>query len=145
MSTATSGSSFQAAAGAQGRQFALQCDSLLATYGFSLSGAHHVPGVGVEVDQAAVSPHGARIWFEYKGSIQGNRPGLLRTDTLKKAIANGALIGAVADHPPYIVLTSHLPTAGAGHEMLTTALRLGYLADVVCIYDANEQLRLRDL
>ena len=37
------------------------------------------------------SPGGQVVWFEYKGSVQGTRPGLLRTDTLKKAIANGAL------------------------------------------------------
>ncbi|HZJ27999.1 MAG TPA: hypothetical protein VFF40_13470 [Acidimicrobiia bacterium] len=138
-------SSFQSSSVAQGRQFAQQCDSLLGGYGYTLEGSRKVPGIGVEVDQIARSPGGTKVWFEYKGSIQGTRPGLLRTDTLKKAVANGALIAGLEDHPPYIVLTSHLPTGGAGQEMLETANRLGYFADVVCIYDPKDQLRLKEL
>jgi len=137
--------SFQSTSSAQGRQFAQQCDALLATYGFLLEGPTKVPGIGVEVDQVATSSRGQRVWFEYKGSIQGSRPGLLRTDTLKKAVANGALITAIEEHPPYIVLTSHLPTAGAGLEMLNTAVALRYFTDVVCIYDPSDQARLKHL
>ena len=40
-----------------------------------------IPDLGVEIDREAVSPKGGVIWFEYKGSLQGRRPGLLRTDT----------------------------------------------------------------
>lgn len=137
--------SFQSSSVAQGRQFAQQCDALLAGYGYHLEGSRKLPGIGVEVDQVAASPRDTLVWFEYKGSIQGTRPGLLRTDTLKKAVANGALIAGLRDHPPYIVLTSHLPTGGAGAEMLATASRLGYFADVVCIYDPKDQLRLKEL
>ncbi|MGZ8734459.1 MAG: hypothetical protein ACXW1M_04675 [Acidimicrobiia bacterium] len=137
--------SFQSTSSAQGRQFAQQCDALLATYGFTLDGARKIAGIGVEVDQVATSPLGHLVWFEYKGSIQGSRPGLLRTDTLKKAVANGALITGIDDHPPYIVLTSHLPGAGAGLEMLETAVKLRFFADVVCIYDPRDQARLKDL
>src|SRR6266568_6336792 len=105
---------FQAAASEQGRQFSEQCDSLLTRSGFELRGRVALHEVGVEVDREAVSPGGRSVWFEYKGSIQGARPGLIRTDTLKKAIANGALLGAVEDHPPYVILTSHLPASGSG-------------------------------
>jgi hypothetical protein len=138
-------SSFQSAASAQGRRFALQCDGLLTGYGYALNGCVKVPRIGVEVDQAATSPNGRPVWFEYKGSVQGARPGLLRTDTLKKAIANGALIASLAEHPPYIVLTSHLPAGGAGREMLEASIRMRYLADVICIYDPQDQLRLKAL
>src|SRR3954454_24127852 len=81
--------SVQATAGIQGRQFAEQCDTLLTHFGFELKGRRVLTEVGVEIDQEAVSPSGTTVWFEYKGSIQGKRPGLIRTDTLKKAIANG--------------------------------------------------------
>ena len=135
-------SSFQAAAGIQGRQFAEQCDTLLTHLGFVLQGRRVLTEVGVEIDQEAVSPTGAAVWFEYKGSIQGHRPGLRRTDTLKKAIANGALLRAVPDAAPYVVITSHLPEAGSGAAMLRNALELGYLADVVCLYDPTSTRRL---
>ncbi len=137
------GRSFQASAGIQGRQFAEQCDTLLAHLGFELRGRRVLPQVGVEIDQEAVSPTGAVVWFEYKGSIQGNRPGLRRTDTMKKAIANGALLRALDDPAPYVVITSHLPEAGSGAAMLATASELGYLADVVCLYDPASTVRLK--
>lgn len=134
--------SFQASAGIQGRQFAEQCDTLLAHFGFELRGRRVLTEVGVEIDQEAVSPSGTTVWFEYKGSIQGKRPGLIRTDTLKKAIANGALLRSLADPAPYVVVTSHLPEAGSGAAMLDAALRLRYFADVVCLYDPKATARL---
>ena len=84
------------------------------------------------------------MWFEYKGSVQGTRPGLRRTDTLKKAIANGALLRSLTDPAPYVVVTSHLPEAGAGAAMLRAALQLRCFADVVCLYDPAATARLKD-
>ena len=136
------GRSFQASAGIQGRQFAEQCDTLLTHLGFELKGRRILAEVGVEIDQEAVSPTGRLVWFEYQGSVQGSRPGLRRTDTLKKAIANGALLRALADPAPYVVVTSHLPEAGSGAAMLAAAQRLMYFADVVCLYDPAATGRL---
>lgn len=137
---------FQASATAQGRQFSEQCDLLLTGSGFVL-GEHslRLATVGVEIDRVATSPGGREVWFEYKGSIQGRRPGLLRTDTMKKAIANGALLAAVKDHPRFVVLTSHKPTTGSACAMLATALSLRILDDVICIYDPAETRRLATL
>lgn len=136
-------SEFQGASSRQGRQFAEQCDELLRNYGFELSPALVIPAIGVEVDRVAVAPSGCTVWFEYKGSIQGTRPGLLRTDTLKKAVANGALLQSLDERAPYIVLTSHVPEAGAGLAMLRTALAAGYLDDVICVYRPSDVSRLK--
>jgi hypothetical protein len=133
---------FQASATAQGRHFADQCNLLLQNHAYQLHGKLLLPDIGVEIDQEAISPRGTRVWFEYKGTIQGIRPGLLRTDTLKKAIANGALMRAVDEHPPYVLLCSHLPTVGSGLAMLQAANRLGYFADVICVYDPPQLARL---
>lgn len=135
--------SFQASAGIQGRQFAEQCDTLLGHLGYELRGRRVLTEVGVEIDQEAVAPDGTVVWFEYKGSIQGNRPGLRRTDTVKKAIANGALLRALDDPCPYVVITSHLPGGGSAAAMLDAATALGYLADVVCLYDPAATGRLK--
>ncbi len=142
---AASVSDFQSSAGVQGRQFAEQCDQLLRHYGFELHGRLLVDDVGVEIDRVATSPRGCTLWFEYKGSVQGSRPGLMRTDTLKKAAANGALLHGTVDRCPYIVLTSHTPESGSGAAMLRTALRLGYFDDVICIYRPLDTQRLRAL
>ena len=136
---------FQSAASLQGRQFADQCDLLLRNSGYEVGSRVLVTTIGIEIDREAVSPTGRIIWFEYKGSVQGSRPGLLRTDTLKKAIANGALLKAMGDRPPFVVLTSHLPEAGAGLAMLETALALGYLDDVICVYKPADTVRLKRL
>jgi hypothetical protein len=136
---------FQAAAGIQGRQFAEQCDQLLAHYGFTIHARVVLPQVGVEIDRVATAPSGRTVWFEYKGSVQGARPGLMRTDTLKKAIANGALLAALSERHPYVVLTSHLPEVLSGAAMLKAAVDLGYFDDVVCIYRPADTARLRSL
>jgi hypothetical protein len=137
---------FQAASSAQGRQFADQCDLLLHSSGFGLGACRVVlTEVGVEIDREAVAPSGRPIWFEYKGSLQGHRPGLLRTDTTKKAIANGALLRSIPDRPPFVVLTSHVPKVGSGRAMLDAAIRLGYLDDVICVYDPADAVRLKRL
>ena len=77
--------------------------------------------------------------------MQGSRPGLMRTDTLKKAVANGALLQRLVERPPYIVLTSHLPNSGAGLAMLQTAIELQYFDDVICVYDPTQTGRLAAL
>lgn len=136
---------FQAAAGRQGRQFAEQCDDALRNLGFELEGRMRMTEIGVEIDQASVAPSGRVIWFEYKGSIRGAIPGLRRTDTAKKAIANGALIRALDDAPPFVVLTSHLPEGGAAEAMLRSALVSGYISAAICIYNPGWEDELRQL
>ena len=136
--------SFQASASIQGRQFAEQCDTLLTHLGFTLKGRKVIREVGVEINQEAVSPKGQVVWFEYKGSVQGTRPGLRRTDTLKKAIANGALLRSLPTPAPYVVVTSHLPEAGSGAAMLRAAMDIRCFADVVCLYDPTSTARLKN-
>ena len=135
---------FQSLAGRQGRQFSEQCDLVLESEGFVLGGSLRRPDIGVEIDQVA-ERGGRTVWFEYKGSFRGETPGMRRTDTVKKAIANGALIGAIPDHPPYVVLTSHVPERGSALAMIGVAIRLGLLADVICMSDPAAVRRLRDL
>ena len=71
------------------------------------------------------------------------RPGLLRTDTVKKEVANGALLSAADVRQPYVILTSHVPESGSAAAMLATASRLGYVSDVICVYVPEDAERLR--
>lgn len=86
----------------------------------------------VEVDIVANDPDGNCWWIECKGSWEGSRPGMLRTDTTKKALLNGAMLAAVSSTSmrsmPYMIITSHLPTAGsAGARWVELALAAGYV------------------
>jgi len=136
---------FQSLAGKQGRQFSDQCDVVLESEGFTLTGRLRLPEIGLEIDRVARTRGGRTVWFEYKGSFRGSTPGMLRTDTVKKAIANGALLAAIPDHPPYVVLTSHVPDRGSARAMLETAINLGFITDAICVNDPNAVRRLRAL
>lgn len=127
---------FQATSRQQGDRFETLCNKILVEAGCTLHGHHLVRSVGVEIDQCA-SIDGQTVLIEYKGSENGKRPGLLRTDSMKKAICNGALIRDLKDDCPYWVITSHLPTAGASKAMMEAALRCGYVDRFMSV----EQLR----
>lgn len=81
-----------------------------------------IESVGIEVDIVAENRHDITFFFECKGSLQGDRPGSKRTDTLKKAIASGYLFSLSDEFQctaPLILLTSHLPEKGSGIGMLS--------------------------
>ena len=82
-----------------------------------------VPALGIEIDARMVSVNGVIYWAEFKGSWQGKIPGLRRTDTVKKALANAFLVATAPDeYPPgdHIDVTSarrrqlRRPNAGGG-------------------------------
>lgn len=113
----------QGAATRQGRAFEDTVVVLLQCQGWTIIERNwREPEVDIEVDIVADSPTGDRWWIECKGSWESNRNGLARTDTLKKAIANGALLRLLDGHHPYMVIASHLPESGAGKVWLERAV-----------------------
>src|SRR5690606_10213320 len=89
------------------------------------------PEVDVEVDIVATHPQtGEEWWIECKGSWEGNRQGLKRTDTLKKALFNGAMLALVDDRRPYMIVASRPPPDGtAGRKWIERALGV-YVTEV---------------
>lgn len=91
-----------------------------------------VPGIGIEVD-FFVKGNRQNQYIECKGGEAGagKRPGAERTDNVKKAIANGALLKAVAPDAHYVVYFSAKPKSGKSAElMIQTALFAGYIDEV---------------
>ena len=89
--------------------------------------------VGVEVDFAYTDNVGRQFYIEAKGGESGNkkRPGARRTDNVKKAIANGALIKAAYPEAQFLVYFSELPKFGSSsHKMIRNAVRAGYVDGV---------------
>lgn len=132
----------------QGRLFEQQCRLILTGLGFSVTDKPHVVDeLGIEIDAEAVNRRGVVVWFEFKGSWLGTRPGARRTDTVKKA-----LLSAYALHchgrgfPPLVVLTSHLPKeASRGDLMVRSALDCGALRDLFCVNAPEDMARLERL
>jgi hypothetical protein len=136
---------FQRLAGEQGRAFDAQCRLMLAPKFDVSARPFRVPGIGVEMDAAITSKTtGQEYWCEFKGSWNGTRPGMMRTDTAKKALADVLLLHvAPGDYPPCIILTTHLPPPGSsGWQMIETTLRAGALLDIFCLSLPADMQRL---
>lgn len=90
----------------------------------------YLVSTGCEVDFRA---HGPRYeYVECKGGNEGvgKRPGAKRTDNVKKAIANGALIKTIHDLY-YVVYFSARPDVGSySEEMINTALKYKIIDEV---------------
>lgn len=135
-------------AGLQGQIFEDACRVLLTAQGHQVSKKPFpVSALGIEIDAEVIAQSGATYWAEFKGSWQGKRPGLQRTDTVKKALANAFLVStAPTQYPPVIILTSHLPVSGSsGDRMLAAAAAAGAVAGVFNINDTSDVARLAAL
>ena len=98
----------------------------------SIERDYYIEGVGCEVDYKIV--YGNRTeYIECKGGFSGGnkRPGASRTDNVKKAVANGAVIKAVYPDYYYVVYFSAPPKEGNyADQMLNTALAHGIIDEV---------------
>lgn len=86
--------------------------------------------VGVEADFAYKDIVGRQFYIEAKGGeSKGNkRPGARRTDNVKKAIANGALIKAFYPDAQFVIYFSELPKHGSSsYKMIKNAIQAGYV------------------
>lgn len=138
---------FQARGVKQGKKFDEQCRLVLEGLGFEVSDRPFtVPDLGVEFDAEIRSKAGTTYWCEFKGSWHGNRPGLRRTDTVKKALADAFIAHAAGEYPPTIFLTTHMPPEGtSGHKMLEVAKSSGALLDVINVNEPKDMERLQRL
>jgi hypothetical protein len=109
---------FQARAGRQGKLFEELCVCILQDAGWQIVEQRVTfPEAGVEVDIIATNQRAISFYFTCKGSFSGERPGCIRTDTLKKALHEAhALHGQ--GWGPVVLLTSHLPDTPSGLAML---------------------------
>lgn len=124
----------QALATSQGKHFEQHVAEVLQTLGWLIEDTN-VTFDGVEIDIVATSPGGVRWWIECKGSWRGERPGLIRSDTTKKAVAVAYhLHHNPADLPPYMVVTTHLPESdSSAGQMLSRAVKAGAIETVVVV------------
>jgi hypothetical protein len=136
---------FQRLANLQGRRFHDECIMVLEMSGFEVVDQHVIVNdVGIEIDAITNNAQGVAIPWEFKGSWQGVRPGLLRTDTLKKAIANGYLLSqweAAAMMMPLMVMASHIPESGHGAAMIRNTGR-DIVADFINSRDSKKLRKL---
>jgi hypothetical protein len=123
---------FQAESKKSGDQFEEVVMSKLMNDGYAFIKRNvFIPEAGVEVDFFADGHY-----IEAKGGNDGDkkRPGAKRTDSVKKAIANGALIKAVKPDAHYKVYFSSLPILNSSSDiMIKVALNAKIIDEVVYI------------
>ncbi len=131
---------FQKRASAVGTVFSNFCRITLESIGFKLLGRALIDEAGIEIDEVVENRQGEPIYFEFKGSSTPPRPGMMRTDTVKKALCNAFLMDRLGIGP-YVVITSHIPAEGSsGDKMLKCAK--GVCFDVISLLNPADMQRL---
>lgn len=124
---------FQTRSVVDGRRFEEAVEAVLRFAGWTIAERRAVVH-GVEVDLIAHHPQTRDAWLiECKGSRDGRRPGLKRTDTVKKAIASAALLRHRGESRPFLLVTSHLPTSGRGLDDVADAIDAGWITEVAAL------------
>jgi Holliday junction resolvase-like predicted endonuclease len=135
---------FQGMGPKQGEAFEKSSVVALEAHGFTVLGRKvKMTDIGIEIDIVAENKHGVTMRFECKGSLQGDRPGAKRTDTLKKAICDAYLFTLSAEYEccsPLMFFMSHVPQGGQGLAMLQSVPR-STVYDVLNPWDDSKRLR----
>lgn len=107
----------------------------------------YMPGTGCEVDFVASGKNMTTLHIEAKGGRKDDkkRPGAQRTDNVKKAVANGALIKTMYPDIKYVVYFSAKPiTNSYSDQMIDAALCHKIIDEVIYIkYYTLEQNELQ--
>lgn len=136
---------FQGSGVVQGERFHDECILALELAGFEVVETKvRLRDVGIELDAITNNKHGIAMAWEFKGSLQGSRPGLIRTDTTKKAIANALLLSRSEYGemmPPLLIMTSHIPTKDDSRTMLQAVLG----REILTVVDSRDGKSLQNL
>lgn len=126
-------SNFQAESTSSGKDFESLVEGDLIARGYKILSTNTlIDGIGVNVDYIA-EKNGVVEYGEAKGGRKGKgkRPGAQRTDNVKKAICNGALLKAKGPDSTYVIYFSAPPKKGnSSYQMIETAIKAGYVDEV---------------
>ncbi len=124
---------FQSESKKSGDEFELFVEEdLISKGGFIVGKNYHIKDIGIELDY--IADYGSITeYVEAKGGRSGGkkRPGAERTDNVKKAVCNGALLKAYDPNTYYVVYFSAPPKPNSYSDaMIKTALDVGYVDEV---------------
>ena len=136
---------FQARATQEGKAAQALAAQLLDETGFEVIRKNlRVRGVGATVNFEAVDQAGGRWWFDVSGAFSSSRGGLLRTDTVWKALGRASVLAGHPDRANVVLLTSHVPKRGSEGDLAIRASRRAgaTVFDVVGMLDPEGFVRL---
>ena len=124
---------FQSESTASGKEYERIVKKDLISRGYTILETNvKIPDIGINVDYIA-EKDGVIEYGEDNGGKPGSkkRPGAQRTDNVKKAIANGALLKVEYPDRKYVIYFSAPPKEGnSSDEMIRTAIKAGYVDEV---------------
>lgn len=124
---------FQSESKKSGDEFELIVENDIISRDLQITGKNvHIKGIGVELDFIAENQSKIEL-IEAKGGKSGGikRPGAQRTDNVKKAICNGALLKFNDPTSYYVVYFSSPPKQNSySHEMIECALKYNLIDEV---------------
>lgn len=102
-------------------------------------------GAGVTVNLSAWDQTGERWYFDVSGGFTSSRPGLVRTDTLWKALGKAAVMAQIGNKVPLVLLTTNKPTdRSAGSQALASITGDDKpVRDVIELLDPGDLIRLK--
>jgi site-specific DNA-methyltransferase (adenine-specific) len=135
---------FQKRAVREGRAAKDLARQILESVGFDLESDYRLPH-GVEVNFRAFDQKGEQWFFDVSGGFTSNRPGLVRTDTLWKAIGKAAVLHETQPTVPLVLLTTNAPPEGSsGHAALRQVWGTDKpIADVIELLSTEGLMRLQ--
>lgn len=139
--------SFQGRAAKVGNAFKKECMALLEDMGFVFRNEQEMlDEYGVQVGFIYDNKSDISFFFLVAGTIEdepeSDRPGLIRTDTTKKRIADALLISKATGNP-VIILTSHIPSANLSSTKMLNKTGRNIILDVICVNEQKDIERLR--
>jgi site-specific DNA-methyltransferase (adenine-specific) len=134
--------SFQARATREGKAAQALAEQMLQEAEFTIVAKNsRVRGTGVTINFIATDADGLEWYFDVSGAFTSTRGGLLRTDTVWKALGRAQAL-AHAGKERIVFLTSHLPRKGSeGDIALRNATDIVYDVIEMRSDDGFEQLR----
>jgi DNA modification methylase len=140
---------FQARATQEGKKAHDLARVVLENCGFEIvEDKPKVRGAGVQFDFLVASSKGRRWYVDVSGAFTTVRPGLMRTDTLWKALGRIHVVKQIVDdgldRAEVIIITSNLPKVGSEGEVALRAAGPSSVFDAIEMFDDAEGVaRLR--
>lgn len=140
---------FQARASKEGKAAQQLAAEVLEQAGFELVTKNaRLRGLGVVVNLVARDASGSHWHFDVSGAFTTTRGGLLRTDTVWKALGRAHVIAANRSAQkslvgvPYVLISSHLPRPGSEGDVALRAAGCAAIFDVIEMTSPDDFERL---
>lgn len=101
-----------------------------------------VRGAGVKFSFLVADRTKREWWIDVAGAFTTVRPGLLRADTLWKALGRASVLAAAESEARLLMLTPHLPRVGSEGDRALRTLGPATVLDVIELFDEAAAARL---